>query len=218
VARRVVAHLGVTDLAGGGSSAHDGEALPGLGLADVAVLFRLRRQGRELAQAFDAVGLPWQMAGEEEITAADELDLTADKINLLTMHAAKGLEFRLVFVVGLEEGLCPFLPDDRVSEGGAWRERSSDSEDRLVPFKEPPVRRRERDPEEELREERRLFYVAVTRAKERLYLTRAEGRILYGRALSGRPSSFWALAPEDVSLDWRDSRRRPPRLRTARLF
>jgi superfamily I DNA/RNA helicase len=87
------------------------------------------------------------------------------------MHASKGLEFKLVFVVGAEEGLCPYF----------------------APGEEPAPAR--------LAEERRLFYVALTRAKDRLYLTRAQNRRLYGQALPGQPSPFLALLPPTLCLD-----------------
>jgi DNA helicase II / ATP-dependent DNA helicase PcrA len=80
-------------------------------------------------------------------------------VALMTVHAAKGLEFETVFVAGLEEGLFP-----HAGMGG--------NEDR----------------DEE--EERRLFYVAITRAKRRLFLTFARMRTLYGEAYLTEPSSF----------------------------
>ena len=90
----------------------------------------------------------------------DELDRTEKRgVNLMTVHAAKGLEFRIVFVSGMEEGLFPH-------EGMGGSE--------------------ERDEEEE----RRLFYVAVTRAKERLFLTLARVRKIYGSDILSEPSSF----------------------------
>jgi DNA helicase-2/ATP-dependent DNA helicase PcrA len=124
-----------------------------------------------MAEALDAAALPWQMSGQEGLTAVDHLDFTADKINLLTLHASKGLEFRLVFVIGAEEGLCPYIrPDEELS----------------------PARQAE---------EARLFYVALTRAKDRLYLTRAEKRRLYGRLLPGLPSPFWERLPARLCQD-----------------
>ena len=78
----------------------------------------------------------------------------------MTMHAAKGLEFPVVFIAGCEKHLIP------LSRQGA----------------EPD------DPAEE----RRLFYVAMTRAMERLYLTRAKKRSVYGELLSRSPSPFVA--------------------------
>ncbi len=73
---------------------------------------------------------------------------TDDAVTIATIHAAKGLEYRVVFVAGLDEKI---LPISRSSDGG-----------------------------DELEEERRLLYVAITRAEERLYLTRAMSRYMYG--------------------------------------
>ena len=92
----------------------------------------------------------------------DEMDRGAEKkkgVTLMTVHAAKGLEFDLVFVTGLEEGLFPH-------EGMGNDE--------------------ERDEEEE----RRLFYVAVTRARKRLVLTLARIRRIYGSDFFSEPSQF----------------------------
>jgi len=89
----------------------------------------------------------------------DELDLQRDKggISLMTVHAAKGLEFDAVFVVGLEQGLFPSTRNDE-----------------------------SRDPEEE----RRLFYVALTRARKHLFLSYAYERTKYGTRESTMPSEF----------------------------
>ena len=84
----------------------------------------------------------------------------AEKVSLMTMHAAKGLEFPVVFIAGCEKDLIP------LNRQGA----------------EPA------DPVEE----RRLFYVAMTRAMERLYLTRAKKRSVYGELLARAPSPFVA--------------------------
>ncbi|MDR1676925.1 MAG: UvrD-helicase domain-containing protein [Deltaproteobacteria bacterium] len=167
VVKKIRSHLGVTDLGYGGSSSADRERMNDLTLADIAVIFRLRQVGQEVAQALERAGLPYQMAGEVEETAADGLDFKADKISLLTMHAAKGLEFRLVLVIGLEEGLCPFEPEGQADD----------------------------------QEEKRLFYVALTRAKDVLYLTRSTFRFIYGRKLPGNPSAFWNLLPPGLCSD-----------------
>lgn len=98
----------------------------------------------------------------------DELDQGEKTgVTLMTVHAAKGLEFGTVFVSGMEEGLFPHSPMGE---------------------------EKERDDEEE----RRLFYVAMTRAKERLYLTLARVRKIYGSDFAAEPSSF--LADIDTSL------------------
>ena len=82
---------------------------------------------------------------------------TSERVHLMTLHAAKGLEFPVVFVVGCEDGLVP------LQHGGE---------------------------ESDVEEERRLFYVAMTRAREQLYLVRSRKRLLYGEMRSSRPSPF----------------------------
>lgn len=99
-----------------------------------------------------------------------------NKLTLTTMHAAKGLEFPYVFLIGLEEGL---LPHKRVLE-----ERSTDS----VPEHEI----------DEVEQERRLFYVAVTRAKEHLYLCHAQHRPARGKLEKRAPSRFLLGIPEEL--------------------
>ncbi|MFO8068571.1 MAG: DNA helicase PcrA [Alkalibacterium sp.] len=88
------------------------------------------------------------------------------EITLMTLHAAKGLEFPVVFLIGMEEGLFPLSRAD------------SD--------------------EEQMEEERRLAYVGITRAEEKLYLTNALSRALYGRVQSNRPSRFLEEVDETV--------------------
>lgn len=88
----------------------------------------------------------------------------ADALQLMTVHAAKGLEFQVVFVCGLEEGLFPH--ENALSETDG------------------------------LEEERRLMYVAMTRARQRLYLTRAESRMLHGQVRYGLRSRFIDEIPE----------------------
>jgi DNA helicase-2/ATP-dependent DNA helicase PcrA len=92
------------------------------------------------------------------LTDSDQKDPDADTVKLMTIHAAKGLEFPVVFVGGLEEGLFP-------------NAMSINTRD-------------------ELEEERRLFYVAVTRAKGRLYLTYANTRYKFGQLQQADPSRF----------------------------
>ena len=91
-------------------------------------------------------------------TEADRDDGTDDKVTLMTVHSAKGLEFYNIFVIGLEDGIFP-------------SSRSLDSE-------------------EDLEEERRLAYVAVTRAKKKLYVTSASKRMLYGQTQHNITSRF----------------------------
>jgi len=99
------------------------------------------------------------------ITDADNDNNNEDTVKLMTVHAAKGLEFDCVFVVGLEETLFP--------SGMSVNTR------------------------EELEEERRLFYVAVTRAKKHLWLTYANSRYRFGQLVQNDPSRFIDEMPED---------------------
>ena len=89
---------------------------------------------------------------------ADKYDESAGKVTLMTMHSAKGLEFPVVFLPGLEDGLFP-----------GHRAMDSDSG---------------------MEEERRLCYVGMTRAKEKLFLTSAAYRVMYGRGDYTRESTF----------------------------
>jgi DNA helicase II / ATP-dependent DNA helicase PcrA len=89
-----------------------------------------------------------------------------DALQLMTVHASKGLEFKAVFISGLEEGLCPH--ENSASETGG------------------------------LEEERRLMYVAVTRARQRLYLSHAQSRMLHGQVRYGIASRFLDEIPEGL--------------------
>ncbi len=92
-----------------------------------------------------------------------------DALHLMTVHAAKGLEFHSVFITGLEEGLFPHQNSQNVEDG--------------------------------LGEERRLMYVAITRARRRLYLSFAQSRMLHGKTNYARVSSFLRELPEEL-LHW----------------
>ena len=96
-------------------------------------------------------------------TDVDSLDENSDYVKLMTMHAAKGLEFPVVFVPGMEENVFP----------------SSKSQ----------------ESEEDIEEERRLAYVAITRAKQKLYLSYARERMLYGRTQYNPMSRFLRELP-----------------------
>ena len=100
------------------------------------------------------------------ISDIDNYDENANAVTLMTIHSAKGLEFPVVFLHGMEENLFPS--------------------------------RQSADKQDELEEERRLAYVAVTRAKERLYITYAKERLLYGRTGFNKISRFAEEIPEDT--------------------
>lgn len=92
------------------------------------------------------------------VADATEYSADSDAVTLMTIHSAKGLEFKIVFIIGMEEGILPH------------QNALYDAE--------------------ELEEERRLMYVAITRAKEKLYLLNAERRMLYGKISANMPSRF----------------------------
>jgi DNA helicase II / ATP-dependent DNA helicase PcrA len=98
------------------------------------------------------------------LTDSDQKDPNADTVKLMTIHAAKGLEFAVVFVGGLEETLFPNAMSLNTRE--------------------------------ELEEERRLFYVSITRAKDRLYLTYANTRYRFGQLVQSDASRFISEIPE----------------------
>jgi len=100
------------------------------------------------------------------ITDLDSYDQSLDRVTLMTLHAAKGLEFPLVFMVGMEEDL---FPHSRSANGP-----------------------------EELEEERRLCYVGMTRAMEKLYLTHARRRRIFGDYQFNPPSRFLAEIPDHL--------------------
>jgi DNA helicase-2/ATP-dependent DNA helicase PcrA len=100
------------------------------------------------------------------LTDADEKDANADTVKLMTIHAAKGLEFSVVFAAGLEETLFP-------------NALSINSR-------------------EELEEERRLFYVVITRAKKKLWITYANSRYRFGTLVQNEPSRFIDEVPDNL--------------------
>jgi DNA helicase-2/ATP-dependent DNA helicase PcrA len=112
-------------------------------------------------------------------TSADEESGAGDRVTLMTVHAAKGLEFPVVMVTGLEEQVFPFKGID--------------------PWEDP----------EELEEERRLAYVAFTRAKERLVLSFAAIRRIFGQQRVGIPSRFLTELPAE-DIEWIGARSSSP--------
>ena len=99
------------------------------------------------------------------VSDADQIDEGGDAVTLMTLHTAKGLEYPVVFMVGMEEGILPHA-------------RSIESGD-----------------DEEMAEERRLAYVGITRAKRRLYLLHAFRRTLWGSSQTQESSRFLADIP-----------------------
>ncbi len=101
------------------------------------------------------------------MTDIDNYNSEAESAVMMTLHSAKGLEFPVVFIVGMEEGL---FPGNQVMY----------------------------DPSE-IEEERRLCYVGITRAKEKLYITNARTRMIYGNTSLTRPSRFISEIPEELT-------------------
>jgi DNA helicase-2/ATP-dependent DNA helicase PcrA len=106
------------------------------------------------------------------VSDVDGMDESAERATLMTLHAAKGLEFPGVFIAGVEEELLP--------HGRAVMEADGP------------------DAEVGVEEERRLFYVGITRAEERLVLTHAQTRLHFGQESFRSPSRFLAEIPAEL--------------------
>ncbi|MBF0521679.1 MAG: ATP-dependent helicase [Candidatus Omnitrophica bacterium] len=132
---------------------------------DIAVLCRLKVQLNALKEAFERSGIPYEMPKSREEEFIDHPDMArvrelyekSERVQLMTLHAAKGLEFPVVFIVGCEENLLPLHLD------------GLDCDDN---------------------EERRLSYVGMTRAKEKLYCIYAKQRFLFGKSMRNAISPF----------------------------
>ncbi|MFA5072942.1 MAG: UvrD-helicase domain-containing protein [Nitrospirota bacterium] len=167
--------------------------------SDFAIVFRTNAQVKALEEEFKTSGIPYQIIGrkissqvkeieetrnylqslirsdssedilaegneEKLLSQADFFDPSADAVTLATFHMAKGLEFRIVFITGCEEGLVPYT---------LMKEKS------------------------DIEEERRLFYVGMTRAKEELILSYARNRFIYGQRPSLAPTPFLSEIPQE---------------------
>ncbi len=124
--------------------------VPEIALADEAIRESAREHGNDL---------PSFLAHLSLLTRESEGARTVERVKLLTFHAAKGLEFPVVFIAGAEEGIIPMGDDPD--------------------------------------EERRLFYVALTRARDALFITHCAQRMVHGVLASARPSPFLAEIPEE---------------------
>jgi len=121
---------------------------------------------REFAEADPEAGLQPFLERVALVSEADEIVDDEGTVTLMTLHNAKGLEFKVVFMTGLEDGVFPHIRA----------------------MTEPT----------ELEEERRLAYVGITRARERLYLTHAWSRSLWGGSSYNPPSRFLSEIPQEL--------------------
>ena len=101
------------------------------------------------------------------VADVDKYDDKADAVVMMTIHSAKGLEFPLVFIIGMEDGIFPGMQSILGSQA-------------------------------EIEEERRLAYVAITRAKRELFVTHAQSRLLYGKTQYNPPSRFLDEIPKEL--------------------
>ncbi len=138
-------------------------------LTNAAIAFSTESEAQDLTAFLAHAALE---AGDHEAAAHQ------DAVQLMTVHAAKGLEFHTVFLTGLEEGLFPHENAMKEAEG--------------------------------LEEERRLMYVAITRARRRLHLTHAQTRMLHGQPRYGLPSRFLTEIPEPLIRSSRSPRKASP--------
>lgn len=159
------------------------------GLKDIAILYRFHAQARLIEKALERAGLPYRTYGKKPrengnpISSLEDLEdylnhaeaapslisPRGEAVSLMTLHRSKGLEFPVVFLAGCEDGVLPYCT----------------SQDPARHFTE-------------LEEERRLFYVGMTRAKSRLFLSYARKRFLFGRTYEARPSPFVLDIQEDL--------------------
>jgi DNA helicase-2/ATP-dependent DNA helicase PcrA len=153
-------------------------------LADLHAEHTIEAEGR-IENLAELVGAAHEFETVDEfleqvslVADTDEIDGDESSVVLMTLHSAKGLEFPVVFIIGMEDGVFPHL-------------RS---------LTEP----------DELEEERRLAYVGITRAQERLYLTNAWSRTLFGSTLYNPSSRFLDEIPESL-VDVVDGNRRASR-------
>ena len=146
----------------------------------------IESQGRvENLDEFVALTMEFETNSDDQTLAAfletvalvadiDNYQTEADALVMMTLHSAKGLEFPVVFLAGLEEGL---FPHSRSLLGN----------------------------NSELEEERRLCYVGLTRAKQRIYLTHAKQRVVYGSYTAGMPSRFLLELPSELLVNLRQN-------------
>lgn len=128
-------------------------------------------------ESSDAPSLTEYLEDVALISDTDNYDATADAVVMMTIHSAKGLEFPVVFLPGLEEGIFP------------GQQSAID--------------------DEEIEEERRLAYVAITRAKSKLYILSARERMMYAKTRYNPPSRFLEEIPSEYIINESEEKRAP---------
>jgi len=129
-------------------------------------ILELRTVAQQYRDLKPLEGLSAFLEGVTLVSDVDGLDETVDVVTLITLHQAKGLEFPVVFIVGVEDGILPHFKS----------------------FDDPG----------QIEEERRLCYVGITRAKQRVYLVRAFRRSLMGSSTVNKPSRFLSDIPQHL--------------------
>ena len=132
---------------------------------DVEALRRVRDDAQRWNDGLSLFLDRWELWEETDL-----YDSRADRVSLMSVHSAKGLEFQIVFVIGCEEDIFPHAPENKHVD---------------------------------IEEERRLFFVAMTRAKDLLYLTRSTSRTIHGKKKFLEPSSFLSEIPPSMTKDYR---------------
>ncbi|MGB2693428.1 MAG: UvrD-helicase domain-containing protein [Thermodesulfobacteriota bacterium] len=125
-------------------------------ILNLAVEFQKEREEPSLNDFLDSVSLASDL---------DKYSESSDQVTLMTLHSAKGLEFPIVFIVGMEENLLPHYNSTMNGQ---------------------------------VEEERRLFYVGITRAKEKVYLAGASRRMVFGKTQGSIPSRFISELPQEL--------------------
>jgi len=174
VARALLESVGMQADVSGGSPTIDASAKR---WANVEGLLETlaRREAREAAKGANGLDGLSSFLHTLTMDIESESEDTGDMVTLSTLHGSKGLEFEVVFLIGCEEG---YLPHQRTLDPRATDAGEGGSGD--------------------IEEERRLFYVGVTRARERLVMSRARSRVMRGKAVPRTPSRFLLDVPVDL--------------------
>jgi DNA helicase-2/ATP-dependent DNA helicase PcrA len=135
-------------------------------MARLENLDELISAAKEFSELNPGEGLEGYLEHVALVADIDEMDAEVSTVSLMTLHSAKGLEFPVVFIAGMEETLFPHM--------------------------------RAMDTETDMEEERRLCYVGITRAKQRLFLTSARSRMIHGSVRYGMPSRFLKEIPDTL--------------------